>query len=395
MIAACSLRSNIWKLYIMQALTSSMVLMPIAVLFFGSLWLNLAEILLLQTVFSIALVLFEIPTWFLGDKIGRKQSLCCWILCMSLGYWGYWVAWNFWTLALVEIVLALWASFISGSNSALLYDTLLGLGKTKNFSRIWWRFQSIASFAEAGWALLGGFLASYGWLMWPAIAQAILASLAIPFVFTLVEPTKHKDMSGDSTGEQLKKIITYSLHGHPEIKWFILYGSFLGAATWTMTRFTQPYWELVNVPLARFWIGWAVINASVWVFSLVAHRVEKEIGRTLVLFLLPVLVGVSYLMMWLFPSIWLLFLFFVFTFVRALQWVVLTDAINQIVSSSMRATVMSIQSLFFRGAFAIISPFLWWVANLWSLPIALVLSAIIFGMCSLVALVFLRKNTSL
>lgn len=55
-------RSNIWKLYVMQGLIHSLILMPVIVLFFNSLGLTLAQILLLQTAYSVGIVVFEVPT---------------------------------------------------------------------------------------------------------------------------------------------------------------------------------------------------------------------------------------------------------------------------------------------------------------------------------------------
>ena len=52
-----------------------MVSMPIIVLFFQSHGLSLTEIMLLQSAYSLSLALFEIPSGYIADSFGRKNSI--------------------------------------------------------------------------------------------------------------------------------------------------------------------------------------------------------------------------------------------------------------------------------------------------------------------------------
>ena len=66
---------NIFLLFLSGALRNFMVIMPVLALFFQSHGLSLAEIMILQVVFSVIIVGFEIPSWYIADVFKRKYSL--------------------------------------------------------------------------------------------------------------------------------------------------------------------------------------------------------------------------------------------------------------------------------------------------------------------------------
>ena len=70
-----SVDSNIWKLYIIKALRWFLLAMPIAVIFFQDNGLSLSEVMTLQGIYSLTIAIMEIPSGFLADRFGRKQTL--------------------------------------------------------------------------------------------------------------------------------------------------------------------------------------------------------------------------------------------------------------------------------------------------------------------------------
>ncbi len=59
--------------------------MPIITIFYRENGLSMQEIFIIQSSFAIAVVLFEIPTWYFSDVMGRRKSL---ILGMFFGTLG-------------------------------------------------------------------------------------------------------------------------------------------------------------------------------------------------------------------------------------------------------------------------------------------------------------------
>ena len=67
--------SNIWKLYVIKGLKWFMIVMPIVVLFFQENGLSLQEVMILQGMYSFMVAAMEIPSGYLADVFGRKNTL--------------------------------------------------------------------------------------------------------------------------------------------------------------------------------------------------------------------------------------------------------------------------------------------------------------------------------
>ena len=69
------IKNNISKMYLLKAVTWFMVAMPIIVLFFKEHNLTLFEVMILQAVYSVSVALFEIPSGYIADVFGRKNTI--------------------------------------------------------------------------------------------------------------------------------------------------------------------------------------------------------------------------------------------------------------------------------------------------------------------------------
>ena len=67
--------SNITKYYWYKILTSPFLLGPILAIFLLSRGLSLFEVFMLQAVFAIIQIVFEIPTGAFSDLLGRKKAM--------------------------------------------------------------------------------------------------------------------------------------------------------------------------------------------------------------------------------------------------------------------------------------------------------------------------------
>ena len=68
------LADNLPKIYFFNASYMFLVIMPIVVLFWQHHGLNMEKIFLLQSIFGIALFVFEVPSGYFSDLLGRKKS---------------------------------------------------------------------------------------------------------------------------------------------------------------------------------------------------------------------------------------------------------------------------------------------------------------------------------
>jgi hypothetical protein len=88
------------------------------------------------------------------------------------------------------------------------------------------------------------------------------------------------------------------------------------------------------------------------------------------------LVSISYFLMSNFVFLFSFSFCFIQQFVRGFRNVVITDYINQLVTSNMRATILSVESFIGKLLYAIIIPFIGWVADVYTLQQSFMILAI-------------------
>ncbi len=371
-----------------------MVFMPVIVLFYQKNGLSMKEVFILQSIFSLSIVLFEIPSGYLSDIIGRRLSITIGCALSVIGFGFYSISYGFTGFLIAELLLGLATSFVSGSDSALLYDTLLLFDKEDEYTKAEGRITSIGNFSEGLAAIAGGLLALIS-LRTPFYAETIIALLSVPVALSLYEPERKKYDNSDGNLIGMLRIVKYSLHDHVEVKWFILYSSLISASTLTIVWFIQPFLKAAGLPLEFFGIVWAALQFSVGVFSLYAYRFEMLLGKKKSLVSLIVLTFIGYLLLSMFQSLWAALFLFIFYFVRGIAYPVLKDYINELISSDIRATVLSVKSLAARLNFSLIGPLVGWISDIYSLSTALLASGIIFLCLGMISLIFLHKHRAL
>lgn len=174
---------NIYKLYIIKIAKWFSLIMPIIVLFYHENGLSMTQIFLLKSVYSIGMLVLEIPSGYFGDVWGRKKTLIVGTLLTTIGFSFYSFSFIFWQFMIAELILGMGQSFISGSDSAMLYDTLKNEKRKGEYLKFEGRVTSIGNFSEAIAGIFGGLLATIS-LRTPFYFQAIISAAAIPAAFS-------------------------------------------------------------------------------------------------------------------------------------------------------------------------------------------------------------------
>lgn len=350
-------QSNLRKLYAIQVFNGFVFTVPVFYSILYNLGLGSTELFILQAVYAIAVVLFEIPTGFFGDKYGRKISMTIGGISYVLAYLVYFFASWFWWFLWGEIIIAFAASCISGCDKAMLYDSLIELKKEGNYKKFSWIMSSLSSFAEATGAIISGIVASY-WLQLPFLMDASMLFLWFRIILTLKEPPIERFDHHEASRKQLKQVYHYIIHGHDFLWRLLLLGGFMSATSLSLVRVTQPYMQ--HIGLSVLWIGItrSVLNLLVALFHLIAHRYEARLWPKKTFLSLITLRSITIMIAGFLWNIWWLICFGIFAFVRAGQRTVIEDMMQTAVISKMRATIASAQSMFFRFSFVLLWPIL-------------------------------------
>ncbi|MBL4670018.1 MAG: MFS transporter [Flavobacteriales bacterium] len=186
-----SVSSNIWKLYVIKASKWLMLFMPIIWLFYQENGLDLTDLFIIQSIYSVTIAIIEIPSGYVADVLGRKNSMIIGMFFGMIGMIVYSFSFGFEGFLIAALCLGIGQSFISGSDTALMYDSLLQLNRAKEFIKLEGRTISMGNLAEAFAFIIGGLIAEIS-LRTPFYFQIGIALIGFITTLSLVEPTMHR-----------------------------------------------------------------------------------------------------------------------------------------------------------------------------------------------------------
>ncbi len=382
---------NIPRLYLIKISKWFNMVMPIMLLFYKSNGLGSYELFVLKAIYSVAVVVMEIPSGWMADVWGRKKTLILGSILGSLGFLIYSFSYDFWAFVAAEIVLGIGLSFISGADSALLYDSLKADNKTDKYTREEGRITSAGNFAEAIAGIVSGFLVYFS-LRTPFYFQFGVATLAIPAAFTLIEPKTNSNEHVHSI-KKLVKNIRDTLIINTNLRIAILLSAITGTATLSFAWLVQPFFVAIGLPEELFGIFWTALNLSVGISSVFAYKVELFLGKRRSVLGVIILLSLGYFFTGISISYWGVGFLFVFYLVRGIATPIFKNYINQYTDSEVRATMLSVRNFVIRMAFAGIGPLLGWITDNVSLNKAFIMAGIFYlGATLIIALPWLKNS---
>jgi MFS family permease len=387
------LKSNIWKMYLYVVLYSLMFFTPIIVLFYQDNGLSIVQVMILQSISSILFVVLEVPSGYFADIFGRKKALMITGIASTAAMLTFAMSTNFYHFLLAVVLWAAAGVFISGADSAFVYDTLKDLKKEEQYKKIWGNIVFYYSIGVAFASIVGGLLGKLDY-RYTFYAMLPFMLLLIPISLSFTEPKRSKTIFTKNHFFDLFKIIKLAILENKKLRWLLVYSAvtigFINIAYFLY----QPYFKLAGLNIIYFGVVFAGFNVIAAISSKYAHLLEEKMGQKYSLILLGVLTSISFLLMGNFIYLFSFSFAFLLQFVRGFSSVVISDYVHQLTDSSIRATVLSVKSLIEKMFFAIVTPFIGWFVDVYSLEQALILSGILvlfFGAISLV--LFYKEKT--
>lgn len=367
-----------------------MLYMPVVKLFYADNRLDDFDLFLLHALYSAVIFIVEIPSGYLADIWDRKISIQLGLFMGLAGFALYSLTYGFWGFLAAEIALGIGQAFVSGSDTALLYDSLLTQKKTHRYLKLEGQITGAGNVAEALAGIAVTVLAfsavrNYYYLQSMITLAGLIAS------FFLVEPVIHQNT--DKPGmRSILEIVRNTLWRNKILSRYVLFSAVIGFSSLSMAWFAQIFIYETNVPHRYFGIIWTILNAMVALGSFSAHALQKKAGiRTSLLFLLIVMSG-GYFIASQTISIYGIAFLLLFYFARGTAHPILKDRINAYTGSEVRATVFSVRSLLIRIMFAALGPLMGIFTREWSLSWALVLAGSLIAVPGVVLLVMLASN---
>jgi MFS family permease len=349
------LKRNVPLMYVIGALMWGRFFIPVLALFYIASQVTLAQMSIILGVFSLSILLLEIPTGVLSDLIGRRNTLLLsrfmfvieiFILCFFNGFWPFLIA---------KVISGIGVSLSSGTEQALLYETLKKQHRVDEHRRISGRKEFITSTSMAFVFVVGAFLFSLNNKL-PAYVSLPIVTIGFILTFFLEEPYKKKDhitfkesarhfIEGCRLFFTEKKLVALTLFAIPIAAIFSMASSLSSA-----------YFNKVLVPVALIGVVAALGPLLTALSSKREHSLEEKIGADKLMMLIQALYLLSvFLMIFLIPYVGAA-IYLLLPFSIGLFNVFSNHHMNTIVSSKHRATMLSVKSMFENLAVFILFP---------------------------------------
>lgn len=349
---------------------------PIIVLFYEKNGLSLTQVMVLQSISSIIWLVMEIPTGYFADIVGRKSSLFITGVCATLAMLTFGLGDSFYYFLLGTILWAFAGVFISGADSAFIYDTLKALNREDSYKKVWGNTVFCSSLGISVASIAGGLLGGVN-LRYPFFVVLPFYLLLIPLSVAFYEPTQGEDISKQNHISDLYKSIKKSVFQNKKIRQLLLYSAIIVSAIDISYWLYQPYFELSGLDIVYFGVVFAAFNAIHALSAKYSHVIEKRIGQNLSLIILFLVTSACYLLMGKIIFLFSFVIAFLFQFVSGFSSVVISDYIHKETDSSIRATVLSVQSFIDRIFYVILAPIVGWLVDIYTLPQAMTVIGIV------------------
>ena len=347
--------------------------------------LNLSQVFLLQSVFSLAFLLWEIPSGRIADRYGRAFSIKLSAPIAAFAMIAYGFSSTFWEFVIWELVLAIANGLISGIDTALLIDTLKAEGKESEFVRLSQRINAIGFASTAFGVPIAILLVRFVNIRSTLIVDGLLTAVCIWVSLHFVEPPRFN--GGQEDKRKSTWHATKELGKIAEVRWMIVLGSALSTATYLGFWLSAPYYESLGIPVVLFSAILAV--RSLWKAWLSHHfKQEQHIERNMYFYAL--LAGATYIAM-ASGQLWLIALVLGHDIVQALQSQPLTNRLNEHINPDHRATMNSVANLIQRLVFTIAGPLVGLLIDREGLHAGFIVTGLACSSCAFVAITRLHS----
>lgn len=353
------------RYYAYRVSTSLGFYIPVSVVYLRDSGFGLAFVAIAQSAFSFALLLAEIPTGYLGDRIGRRAALVLGSVCRVVALLGYVVADSAAAFLALKVVLATGWALRSGTTDAFLYDRLAAAGASEEFAAVQGRSSSLLLAASSATALLGSYLYTVEAAL-PFLLNAGLAAAGAPILLSFGRGAGVREVDADAEAEvddpeaaaavdgdaadappaadpftiREAKAVLGDAFRRPETRWLVLYSVLVFGAFDLSRTFEQPALRSVGVPVAAFGLlfaGFKIVSAGA---AAAVGTLTDRLGSRRVLGLAAPVVAVFYGAVLVTPLA-LVPALFLYRSLRTLIRPVRNQYLNDRLPAAGRATVLS------------------------------------------------------
>ena len=350
------------------------------ILFFIQNGLSLLQIGLLESIFHGTSLLCEIPSGMLADRFSYKTNLylarLASIVSSILILFGQG---SFWIYAIAMMVNALSYNFDSGTSTAFLYDSAVEAGQKDRYLQISSFLSGVAEVTRTLGTVVAGFFI-HGALAWTYLIAIGLSFLSIILIYLMKEPMAKREINEVITFKTIVLQVRKEWHEKPVLFYWMMTYQLVGTL---MCMFYFYYQQKVS-DLAGWQVSLVMLIGSG--LNLIAVYVASQIGEkwnsNRVFPTLVALTGLSLLLVFSGTPFAFLLVYLLTNTLYAVYQPIYFNDLQGYLPSSVRATMLSINSMLFSLSMIVIFPLTGWLIDRWGLvAVFLVLGLILLLIC--------------
>lgn len=248
--------------------------------------LSAAEAILLYAVYDVATTVMEVPSGYMSDRLGRRRTLIAAAFFGAVGAGLIAAGSGFAIFAIAQVCLGATAAFSSGTDNALLYESLKAQGREAEVEAQETRGWQAALMGLALSAITGGFLASYAF-HWAFVAGAAAQAVALCIAWRFVEPP-HDTRAIASAGPSGQWQHFRQAMQRPVLVWLFVLSVLMYGFSHVPFVFGQPFIAQAlegvawSPPIVSGAVSTVMMLVSV-LASLIAVRLRQRIGLAAIL----------------------------------------------------------------------------------------------------------------
>ena len=347
------------------------------ILFFIQNGLSLLQIGLLESIFHGTSLLCEIPSGMLADRFSYKTNLYLARLS-SIGssiliLFGQG---NFWIYAIAMMVNAWSYNFDSGTSTAFLFDSAVEAGQKDRYLQISSFLSGVAEVTRTLGTVVAGFFI-HGALAWTYYIAIGLSLISILLIFLMKEPESKSDERNHLTLKRILEVVKQEWQDKPVLFYWMLTYQLVGTI---MCMFYFYYQQKIS-DLASWQVSLIMLIGSG--FNLLAVYLASQIGKkwnsNQVFPILVALTGLVLLLVTFKTPFAYLSVYLLTNALYAVYQPIYYNDLQAYLSSSVRATMLSINSMMFSLSMIVIFPLTgWFIDSCGFVAVFLVLGLITF-----------------
>ena len=328
------------------------------ILFFIQNGLSLLQIGLLESIFHGTSLLCEIPSGMLADRFSYKTNLYLARLS-SIGssiliLFGQG---NFWIYAIAMMVNAWSYNFDSGTSTAFLFDSAVEAGQKDRYLQISSFLSGVAEVTRTLGTVVAGFLI-HGALAWTYYIAIGLSLLSILLIFLMKEPESKSDERNHLTLKRILEVVKQEWQDKPVLFYWMLTYQLVGTI---MCMFYFYYQQKIS-DLASWQVSLIMLIGSG--FNLLAVYLASQIGKkwnsNQIFPILVALTGLVLLLVTFKTPFAYLSVYLLTNALYAVYQPIYYNDLQAYLPSSVRATMLSINSMMFSLSMIVIFPLTGW-----------------------------------